>query len=169
MVLNVRPARARDAAEATSLLNAIVRRGGTTAIETELTAEQTLQWFLTGKNVHCAHVAFDDSVMVGWQSVGRNANLPDGWGDMATFAALGLTGRGTGAALFAASLARAKALGLSHLNANIRADNEGGLAYYARMGFQDYTVARAVPLLDGTPVDRIFKSLDLGQAVANAK
>lgn len=49
-------------------------------------------------------------------------------------------------------------------NATIRADNAGGLAYYARMGFQDYAVARGVPLADGTPVDRISRRYLVGAA-----
>lgn len=157
MVLTVRAALAADATDATDLLNAIIRAGGTTAMQTGLSAAQTQDWFLHGPNVQCAHVAFDGAQMVGWQSVGRNATLPDGWGDMATFARIGSTARGIGTALFAATLARAATLGLHHLNATIRADNAGGLAYYARMGFAEYDRTCAVPLSDGTPVDRIHK------------
>ncbi|MEM9148767.1 MAG: GNAT family N-acetyltransferase, partial [Pseudomonadota bacterium] len=57
---------------------------------------------------------------------------------------------------------RAKNAGLIALNATIRADNRVGLAYYSRMGFQDYAVRPAVPLADGSPVDRISKRFDLG-------
>lgn len=59
--------------------------------------------------------------------------------------------------LFQATLAAAEELGLEFINATIRADNVGGLAYYTRMGFEPYDRLLQVPLLDGTPVDRIKK------------
>jgi L-amino acid N-acyltransferase YncA len=63
--------------------------------------------------------------------------------------------RGTGAALFAATRDEARRQGRRAINAAIRADNTGGLAFYGRMGFEDYQIARGVPLKDGTPVDRV--------------
>ena len=59
--------------------------------------------------------------------------------------------------MFAATRARARELGLAAINATIRADNSGGLAFYSKMGLKDYAVDRAEPLADGTPVDRIHK------------
>ncbi|MBP1887174.1 ribosomal protein S18 acetylase RimI-like enzyme [Ensifer mexicanus] len=67
------------------------------------------------------------------------------------------TSCGAGTALFAAAKAHAREAGLEAINATIRADNAGGLAYYAKMGFIDYKVEKAVPLKDGQPVDRISK------------
>ena len=55
------------------------------------------------------------------------------------------------------------------MNAEIRADNEGGLAFYGKMGFQDQDVDRAVPLGDGTPVDRINKRYPLAEASLERK
>jgi hypothetical protein len=48
------------------------------------------------------------------------------------------------------------------INATIRADNVGGLAFYSRLGFTDHGISRAVPLRDGTPVDRVSKRFILG-------
>lgn len=69
--------------------------------------------------------------------------------------------------LVAATRAEVAKLGLTAINATIRADNVGGLAYNARMGFVGHEVRRAVPLRDGTPVDRIGKwyALDRGDAL----
>jgi hypothetical protein len=39
----------------------------------------------------------------------------------------------------------------------IRADNIGGLAFYSALGFEDNGIHRAVPLRDGTPIDRVSK------------
>ncbi|WP_420810234.1 GNAT family N-acetyltransferase [Ensifer aridi] len=64
---------------------------------------------------------------------------------------------GAGTALFAATKAYARDAGFLAINATIRADNIGGLAYYSKMGFVDYKVDKAVPLKDGRPVDRISK------------
>jgi ribosomal protein S18 acetylase RimI-like enzyme len=66
-----------------------------------------------------------------------------------------------GSALFNVMRSAARKRGLTAINATIRADNSGGLAFYNRMGFLDYEVTRAVPLKDGTPVDRIRKRYSL--------
>lgn len=157
MVLKIRPGRSADAAAATDLLNAIIQAGGTTAIHSPLSRDEMLKWFLTGPDIYCCHVAEQDGEFVGFQTAGRYGELPDGWGDMATFVAQGMAQQGIGSALFEATLAQAQKLGLTHLKATIRADNIGGLAYYTRMNFRDYHVDPAVPLADGTPMDRISK------------
>ena len=161
MSLEIRPAEPADAQAATDLLNAIIRTGGTTALQTPLSVEENTAYFLEGPEVFCCHVAVLGGQLVGFQSLGHRADLPEGWGDIATFAAEGLTGRGIGSALLAATRAKALALGLHHINARIRADNTGGLTYYSRMGFVDHRVDPAVPLADGTLVDRVFKQLTL--------
>jgi len=161
MALDIRPVQPSDAPAATDLLNAIIRTGGTTALQSPLSVDENSAYFLEGSAVFCCHVAVLDGQVVGFQSLGRRQDLPEGWGDIATFAAEGLTGRGIGSALLAATCEKAMALGLHHINARIRADNTGGLTYYSRMGFVDYRVDPAVPLADGTPVGRVFKQLTL--------
>ena len=42
------------------------------------------------------------------------------------------------------------------LNAALRADNVGGIAYYEKMGFSSWKIDKGVPLKSGRPVDRIF-------------
>ena len=66
-----------------------------------------------------------------------------------------------GTQLFAATRERARSLGLQAINATIRADNAGGLAFYHRMGFVDHHVDKDVPLKSGRPVDRISKRFPL--------
>jgi ribosomal protein S18 acetylase RimI-like enzyme len=65
--------------------------------------------------------------------------------------------RGVGTALFAATLSAAEELNIEFINATIRADNTGGLAYYEKMGFRTYRTLESIPLRDGTLVDRIQK------------
>lgn len=164
----VRPALPSDAAALAALLNEIVVAGGTTAIEDTLSPKEFDHWFIGGPDVLCCTLAEDTGgAVLGVQSLARNAALPAGWGDIATFARRGGTRRGIGRALFTETRARAAALGLAALNATIRADNAGGLAYYEKMGFCTYRTTPGVPLRDGTPVDRIAKRLRLsGQAAA---
>lgn len=162
--LLVRPARLEDAPALCELLNAIIRIGGTTAHETPLEVETFAGQFLRGAGCLGCLVAEDASggPSLGFQALERHDGLPEGWADIATFARPEPKRPGVGRALFAATAERARGLGLTAINATIRADNAGGLAYYARMGFQDYAVARGVPLADGTPVDRISRRYLLG-------
>jgi len=155
----VRPVRGSDAAEVAELLNAIIARGGTTALETPYSPEHLAEVYLTGPDVLCCFVALDGETgrIEGFQTLGRDADLGPDWGDIGTFSRVGGTQRGVGTAMFAATRARALELGLAGINATIRADNEGGLAFYGKMGFADHKVDRAIPLKDGTPVDRISK------------
>lgn len=157
MELVVRAVRPDDASELADLLNHIIARGGTTALEQPFTAEALAAKFLTGPEVICCFVAIDpvSGRLEGWQTLLRNPSLPETIGDIGTFARMGSTRRGVGSALFAATRAEARQQGLAAINATIRADNTGGLAFYSRMGFVDHAVQSAVPLQDGTLVDRI--------------
>ena len=159
IALQVREVSAGDAAEIADLLNAIIAQGGTTALEEVLTPAQLDEAYLTGPSVLCCLVAVDDETgaIEGFQTLGRYPGLPSDVGDIGTFARIGSKQRGIGSALFAVTKGRARALGLTAINATIRADNAGGLAFYAKQGFVDHTVTAAVPLADGTPVDRINK------------
>ena len=159
MDLDVRPARDGDAGELAELLNAIIARGGTTALEEPFTPEALARAYLTGPEVISCFVAVDrdSGRLEGFQTLVREDHLPADVGDIGTFARVDGTQRGVGTALFAATREAASAKGLSAINATIRADNTGGLAFYGRMGFVDDSVRRAVPLSDGTPVDRVNK------------
>ena len=159
MPIAVRRAERRDAPELADLLNVIIARGGTTALQDPYRAEDLARAYLVGPDVICCFVAVDPETetLLGFQTLGPDPALPDGWGDIGTFARVGGTQRGVGSALFAATREEACRQGLKGINATIRADNAGGLAFYGSMGFQDHAVARDVPLKDGTPVDRISK------------
>lgn len=158
MTALIRPARPDDAAAMAAILNPLVREGRTTAIGTELSEAEILAWFVAGENALSAVVAEDAEGRIhGFQALGRHPQLPPDWADIATFAGPVPRPSGVGLALWEATRAAARALGLAAVNATIRADNAKGLGYYDRMGFATYATARAVPLADGTPVDRISK------------
>ena len=157
----IRKATPSDAAAMADLLNEIIRAGGTTAIETELSPEEFDQWFISGDYPLACHVAEADGLLFGFQSLSLFGEPPPGWADIATFARMASKKQGVGTALFPTTRKAARELGLSVINATIRADNVSGLAYYAKMGFETYDTMRAVPLKDGTRVDRVKKRLDV--------
>jgi len=162
MDLRVRPTVRADASALADLLNEIIAAGGTTAYETPFTPEAFADAHIDGPGVITSMVAEDgDGRAMGFQILLASDKLGPGWGDIGTFARRGSTTRGIGSTLFSATRVAAIAAGLKTINATIRADNTGGLAFYARMGFVDYAVAHAVPLADGTPVDRISRRFDL--------
>jgi L-amino acid N-acyltransferase YncA len=163
ILIQVRDALAEDAASLADLLNAIIAKGGTTALEQPFTPERLATTYLVGSAVLCCFIAVDQTTgrTEGFQTLGRYPGLPDDIGDIGTFARIDGKQRGVGSALFAATRERARSLGLTAINATIRADNVGGLAFYQKMGFLDHSVTRAIPLRDGRPVDRVNKRFRL--------
>jgi L-amino acid N-acyltransferase YncA len=161
--IQIRPVQGIDAGELAVLLNEIIARGGTTALEEPLTADTLAAAMLTGPDVVCCFVAVERATgrLQGFQTLLRSDGLADDIGDVGTFARVGLTQRGVGTALFAATRTEAANKGLREINATIRADNTGGLAFYGRMGFVDHAVEHAVPLKNGARVDRISKRYSL--------
>ncbi|GAB1365013.1 GNAT family protein [Rhodobacter sp.] len=157
----IRPATPSDAAAMTALQNAIIAIGGTTAHQHPKSAAKVQADYIDGPAVVSCVVAETEGRIIGFQSVGLSAALPDGWGDIGTFVAPGLQAKGIGGALFAASAAAARTAGLKVLNATIRADNAPGLAYYRRIGFADYAHDPDWALEDGRKVGRVSRRFDL--------
>ncbi|MDF2231087.1 GNAT family N-acetyltransferase [Albimonas sp. CAU 1670] len=154
----VRRATPDDGPAMAAVLNPIILRGGSTAYEEELAPA-----YLAGKATKpaFAHVALDETGrVIGFQWIEPDARDP-ALAIIASFVALDAAQGGVGSALFPHTRAEATRRGYREIDATIRADNAGGLAYYARQGFVDFEVHRAVPLKDGTPVDRISKRLAL--------
>lgn len=155
--MHIRKAVSSDAEELSTLLNEIILAGGTTALETPLSATEFVDWFIDGEFPLACHVAEHDQSLVGFQSLSLYGDPPKGFADIATFARMNPKIAGVGSALFPATRAAAEELGLEFINATIRADNVSGLGYYARMGFETYDTLVQVPLQDGRAVDRIKK------------
>lgn len=162
MTLTVRLIASDDVPQACTILNEIIRIGGTSAFEVEVSEQEFARMYITGEDLIACHVVLDPQRRVaGFQWIGCNPKLPEDCADIATFSRRSDPVRGAGRALFAATCALAKKAGYGWINATIRADNAAGLGYYTKMGFVDYALARAVPLRDGTPVDRSSKRLKL--------
>lgn len=165
MAVHVRAATPADAAAMAELINAIIAIGGTTAYEEPFDAASMDAAYISLPQLVSCFVAEVDGELVGFQGLMRSFDsddpLPDGWATIGTFARVGLTQRGVGGALFAQTLAAAREAGISVIDATIRADNSGGLAFYARQRFVDYDRLIGVLLRDGRPVDRVRKRFDV--------
>lgn len=165
MTINVRPARPEDAPQMVDLLNRIIEIGGTTAHQTPMTVERMMDHYLAPKLLISCVVAVKGADLLGFQSLEWSDHNPSDphsrpadWAYIASFVKDGQQGKGIGSQLFKATSAAAKAKGVTAINATIRADNPSGLAFYGRMGFREEDRIVAVPLTDGTPVDRIRKT-----------
>ena len=163
----IRSAVLDDAGELSVLLNEIIAIGGTTAIVGPVSPEEFADYFLQGESHICCF------------RCGRR-----GRGTPPVSRLLGATRncRRTGPISRRLRVTRPKSPGsaplclpetrkfveqscLTALNATIRADNEGGLKFYGKLGFRTYTVAKQVPLRDGNRIDRISKRSSWGERV----
>ncbi len=112
--LAIRAASADDIEGMRTLLNEIIRVGGTTAITNELSPDEMREWFISGEKVVSCFVAVDsDGTVVGFQSLSTYGTLPAGWVDIATFASRSRHKSGVGSALFARTREAASRLGFS--------------------------------------------------------
>jgi L-amino acid N-acyltransferase YncA len=143
--ITVRRATEADAVAMAELLNAIIAKGGTTAHRTPFSTDRMIAHYVAPVlGIHCA-VAESGGAVLGFQALdwpdpdwaGANP-LPAGWATIATFVAIGAQGQGVGQLLFAATLAAARQAGVTAIDATIRRENAGGLAYYGGLGFTDY-------------------------------
>ena len=161
-MIQVRRAISLDAPSMAKLLNAIIEKGGTTALTRPVTGQDIIEWMAEGGDRAAWHVALDDAEKVaGFQWIAPHEKLPPQSCDIASFVQLARTGLGIGSALFAATSKAAKDLGYAWINATIRADNEGGLIYYQSRGFRTWTVDKGVTLESGLVVDKISKRFDV--------
>ncbi len=159
--MSVRRAGLLDARPIAQLLNQIILQGGTTAMTREMTADD-IRALMTERPRNAWHLAEDDAgEVLGFQWIDQIDSLPPEAASIGTYARLGHTGLGIGSALFAATQKAARDLGYKWINADIRADNEGGLIYYQSRGFEDYGRKTGVQLDDGTQVEKVLKRFDL--------
>ncbi|PTX58112.1 L-amino acid N-acyltransferase YncA [Litoreibacter ponti] len=159
--MKIRLASPHDKPALTEILNDIIAIGGTTAYEDPLAPAYFDRLVEADDPKTFLHVAEAEGEIVGFQWMEPFDPPDDHIGGIATFARPGTTQRGIGSALFEVTKSASRAAGYAEIEAKIRADNSGGLAYYTRMGFEDRFVTTGVPLKDGTPVDRVHKRLIL--------
>ncbi len=161
-MIHIRRAGPLDARAMADLLNSIIAQGGTTAITEPVTAQTLQDWMQSQADKSAWHLAEDEAgMLLGFQFFAPRDGLPPEACNIATFVQVGQTGLGIGSRLFEASRTAARALGYAWINATIRADNSGGLAYYQSRGFEDRARDDHVRLANGLIVSKISKRYDL--------
>jgi L-amino acid N-acyltransferase YncA len=161
-MIHVRPAIRLDAPSMARLLNEIIAQGGTTAMTKPVSDADIADWMAENDGQSAWHVALNPSEeVVGFQWIAPASYLPPEAAEIATFVRVGQTGLGIGSKLFTATSAAAKSIGYKWINANIRADNEGGLIYYQSRGFVDYGTIQGYKLESGDMVGKVLKRYDL--------
>ena len=161
-MLTVRPGSKADLRQVADLLNEIIAIGGTSALTEPLSREALGDWLFANADRSAWHVALEETgELLGFQWIGIWPELPPEACDIGTFVKTGRTGLGIGSALFEATKQAALDLGYDWINANIRADNSGGLTYYPSRGFRDWTRLENVMLSNGVCVDKCLKRYDL--------
>ncbi|SMY07218.1 GNAT family N-acetyltransferase [Flavimaricola marinus] len=165
MTVITRPGTSADAKALVGIINPIIGAGGTTAHQTPFDEARITRHYIAPEQIIRCTVAELNGKVSGFQTLmwpdEEGDSFPEGWAIIASFVAQEAAGNGIGRALFEATKVAALAAGVTTIDATIRADNAGGLAYYSSLGFVDYEVLAAVPLRDGTLVDRVRKRLDL--------
>ncbi len=148
--------------EMAELLNELIAEGSTTAISEPVTGQSIEERINRNRDSSVWHVAEDETgQVVGYQWIEPADYLPPDAAEIATFARIGMSGLGIGSALFEATKRAARGIGYVWINANIRADNAGGLAYYQSRGFEDYGRKEGVRMSDGRVFDKVLKRYDL--------
>ncbi|MEP4196250.1 MAG: GNAT family N-acetyltransferase [Aliishimia sp.] len=162
MTISIRRALEIDARQMAELLNAIIAQGGTTALTRPVTGADISDWMNNEIEKSAWTVAIDDAgEVVGFQWITTADYLPAEAAEIASFVKLGRSGLGIGSSLFDATKTAARQLGYRWINANIRADNEGGLIYYQSRGFRDYARLEGYKMQNGQLVDKQLKRFDL--------
>lgn len=140
------------------ILNAIIAIGGTTAHREPFDAARIQREFIAPARGICCFVALDAGAVRGFQALEWSDpdwpgadRLPADWAFISTYVAPGRHRRGIGRDLFDRTRAAARAAGVRFIDACIRLENAGGLAFYDRMGFKEYrrgtqTVSRRLRL-----------------------
>ena len=164
--IKLRPASPADADRLAALLNQIIKTGGTTAHLNPFDEERLLNHYLAPPLAISCTVDELGGTLAGFQALEWSDpnwpgpdSLPADWALIASFVDADFQGRGIGKALFTKTLAAAQSAGARCIDATIRANNQGGLAFYTSLGFTDYSRLRDIPLSDGTLVDRVRKML----------
>ena len=153
MIFIVRDMRKEDVPACVTILNHIVALGGSTAREDPYDEQDFEAHYLHGSPI--SNVVINNRTIIGFQTA---LEVEDGVYSIATFTDRNNPVKGAGRAIVEKTISDARALNGSAIIARITADNAGGLAYYSKVGFVDYAVAKNdLTRKNGKQVDRIIK------------
>lgn len=159
-MIHTRRAGPMDTRAMAALLNEIIEIGGTTAYTDPVTPEYLADRITSDPERSVWHIAEDDAgTLMGFQWI-EPMDDPTACA-IATFARVGKTGLGIGSRLFEETCKSARSLGYTWIQAAIRADNTGGIAYYQSRGFELYGHRRNITLANGQVVDQELRRYDL--------
>ena len=150
----VRVAAGGDAEAIAAIYNhAVLHSTATFDLEPQ-TAVERRRWLMS-EAVRCALVAERGGRVIGWAALLRwsERGAYAGTAESSVYVAPGEQRSGVGALLAEALLARAPGLGLHVVIGQVCAENAGGLALAARLGFQRVGVLREVGLKFGRRLD----------------
>lgn len=162
----VRPIRRgslQDAAGVAEVLNSVIAEGRYTALAGHWTPEAELaflQGFLGPRSE--LFVAEVEGQIVGWQCIEPFVSYTPTMAHVAhlgTYVLAGFRGRGIGRRLAAATREFARTHGYEKAVIYVLADNEGGLAYYRSLGFQERGVLRRQTRIGDRSHDELFMEL----------
>ncbi|WP_372610219.1 GNAT family N-acetyltransferase [Aquicoccus sp.] len=161
-MIHIRHASPLDTRAMADLLNTIIKNGGATAISGPVAPEILSEWIENDGPRGAWHVAEDDhGALLGFQWIGPHRDLPPQACDIATFTRIDQARLGVGSKLFDATKRAARDLDYGWINAAIRADNAGGLAYYQSRGFEPWGRREGIALTDGTRIEQVLMRRDL--------
>lgn len=160
-MIHIRPAGAQDAGPLAVLLNEVIAQGGTTAMVNPIDAAYIRARISESPRAIWILAEDDAGHLKGFQYVSPHKDIGPEVAQIATFARVGQTGLGIGSKLFSTMCEMCRDHGYVWINAEIRADNTGGLIYYQSRGFEDYGRIKDYRLDDGMVVDKVLKRYDL--------
>lgn len=141
----VRAAQDEDADQLAAILNEIVSIGGLTSREGPFDGGRIRREFISPRRGISCFVAVAGSDVRGFQSLEWSDSdwpgedrLPADWAFISTYVQSGHRRLGMGKSLFARTVAAAEATGVSFIDASIRLENAGAMAFYDSLGFEDY-------------------------------
>lgn len=141
MQIIIRKAHRSDTEQLLMVINPIIAKGGTTAHKDPFSVDALLKRYVAPASGICTFAAFNGDQALGFQSLKWMQNAPEAdvkWATIATFVGLNGQSQGVGKKLFAQTLGAAYAAGVEKIDATIRKENSGGLAFYTGLGFVDY-------------------------------
>jgi L-amino acid N-acyltransferase YncA len=159
--LSIRPATADDAEAVAELLNEVIRSGRYSLLDTPFSVEAERAFIARFPARGVIHVAcLPEAGIIGVQSLGPFGQYATHEHDhvcsMGTWVREAYRRRGVGASLAAASFAAARRTGFEKVFTDVRADNQGWLAFHAGLGFTVVGVARRHAKVGGHHVDVVF-------------
>ncbi|MGD9315969.1 MAG: GNAT family N-acetyltransferase [Anaerolineae bacterium] len=165
----IRPVRRDDLGDAAGIadvLNSVIAEGRYTALTGHWTAEAELTFLQSLGTRSELYVAELTGRIVGFQVIEPFAAYTEAMDHVAvlgTYVRADFRGRGIGQRLAAATFAFALEQGFEKVVIYVLAHNEGGLAYYRRLGFVEKGVLARQTRIDGVYYDEVFMELHFGE------